>query len=447
MLSLAHQHDVKDALLLARMELTPQAVWFDGTTRAGAQQTPGQVARQVRQTMAAASFQRAVPTLVIYNIPGRDCSQYSAGGAPTDTAYQAWVTGFAQGLGNGKAVIIVEPDSLANDPSSCGSGAYAGETAPPTDASRFADIAFDVKALENDPNASVYLDAGHSAWQDVGKVAWRLVQSDVQQAQGFFLNVSNYQYTTNNVYYGDWVSDCIAYITMVSPSSGASEAAADGACPNQYWNGGPAGTEIATLEGAYTGVAMSPFGTWSETTTTADLNTSGIDARYASMLGSTQPTAHFVVDTSRNGNGPNDMSAYAAAPYNQPSSVVSTLQGGNWCNPPGAGLGLTPTADPSAVTSVPSSPLLDAFLWVKTPGQSDGQCDMAGGVRAWDDTAYTPPITGWPTPTSADWTTFDPLWSLQTGTVVTDPAAGAWFPQEALQLAQEANPPLMPFSF
>jgi endoglucanase len=77
--------------------------------------------------------------------------------------------------------------------------------------------------------------------------------------------------------------------------------------------------------------------------------------------------------------------------------------------------------------------LLDAYLWVKTPGQSDGQCDAAGGVRAWDYTIYTQP--GWPTTTSAE-SLFDPLWGLN------DPAAGAWFPQHALQLAQNANPPL-----
>ena len=68
--------------------------------------------------------------------------------------------------------------------------------------------------------------------------------------------------------------------------------------------------------------------------------------------------------------------------------MIGTLAAGNWCNPPDSGLGLRPTAS----TGVP---LLDAYLWVKTPGQSDGQCDAAGGVRAWDYTAYTQP--GWPT--------------------------------------------------
>ena len=149
-------------------------------------------------------------------------------------------------------------------------------------------------------------------------------------------------------------------------------------------------------------MALSPYGVWSETSATADLNTSGIDASYASALGSTVPTTHFIVDTSRNGLGPDSMQSYAAAPDDQPASVISSLQAGNWCNPPSAGLGLKPTANTGvSLTSLDSylpgnPPLLDAYLWVKTPGQSDGQCDAAGGVRSWDDAADTPSIAGWP---------------------------------------------------
>jgi endoglucanase len=143
-------------------------------------------------------------------------------------------------------------------------------------------------------------------------------------------------------------------------------------------------------------------------------------------MGNAVATTHFVVDTSRNGDGPNNMQAYAGPPYDQPASVISVLAGGSWCNPPGAGLGQRPTADTG-------TPLIDAYLWVKTPGESDGQCDAAGGVRAWDYAAYTQP--GWPTTASAQ-QLFDPLWGLD------DPAAGAWFSQQALQLAQNANPAL-----
>jgi cellulase/cellobiase CelA1 len=131
-----------------------------------------------------------------------------------------------------------------------------------------------------------------------------------------------------------------------------------------------------------------------------------------------------VIDTSRNGRGPLDAARFAAAPYAQPQDVIKGLTIGNWCNPPGAGLGLRPTAD----TGVP---LTDAYLWVKVPGGSDGSCDIAGGARAWDYARYNP----WGMVGDAQ-KHFDPLW----GTV--DPAAGEWFAEHALQLARNANPPL-----
>jgi endoglucanase len=76
-------------------------------------------------------------------------------------------------------------------------------------------------------------------------------------------------------------------------------------------------------------------------------------------------------------------------------------------------------------------PLLDAYLWVKVPGESDGSCDIAGGARAWDFTVYNP----WDVAVDAQ-THFDPLWGM------VDPQAGAWFPEQALQLAREADPSL-----
>ncbi len=273
-----------------------------------------------------------------------------------------------------------------------------------------------MNALEAKPNTSVYLDATHSAWMNVGDISNRLIQAGVNKAQGFFLNVSNYQYTANNTEYGTWISDCIALLGQNQSAS----------CPNQYWNGGPDGTKIASLLGAYNGVALNNYGQWSDTSDDPTLNTSGINAGYASALSGAgvTPSAHFVIDTSRNGTGPNSMTAYTAAPYNQPAANVSTLQGGNWCNPPGAGLGLTPTTN----TGVP---LLDAYLWVKTPGESDGQCNASGAGRLWDYGAYSQP--GWPTD-AAGQASFDPLWGQ------VDPAAGAWFPAQVLDLIHHASP-------
>jgi endoglucanase len=478
-LQLVKSGQLKNAGLVAAMEAVPSAVWLDGETSAqaaepgdlGWEQADADVARQVKLTLFAASLEHAVPIFVAYNIPGRDCSEYSAGGAPTDAAYDAWIKSISNALGDAKAVVLEEPDALANLPGYCGS-AYAADFPGITNTTRVDDIGYAVRTLESDPSISLYLDGGNSGWQNVGGMAQTLVAADVQQSQGFFLNVSNYQYDTNSNYYGTWVSSCIAYATVNEAQTSADALAGvatftgtstptgafappaatpttpPGGCASQYWNGGAPGTSVASLLGPYTGVALSQFGVWGETTTTADLNTSGIDASYASVLGKTVPATHFIVDTSRNGLGPDSMATYAAAPYDQPSSVVSSLVSGDWCNPPSAGLGLKPTAGPGVTLSSLDSylpgnpPLVDAYLWVKTPGQSDGQCDAAGGVRSWDDAAYTPPISGWPSSSSSAFQTFDPVWSLQTGSVFTDPAAGAWFSQQALTLAQNANPAL-----
>ena len=383
-LQLLKSGDRKDAALITEMEATPRAVWFTSGT-------PAQVQQQVRQTMAEAALERAVPVLVAYDIPGRDCAQYSAGGALSQAAYQAWISAFAQGIGTGKAVVILEPDALGNLPSDCG---LPSSTYPFTDAERIAELQYAVGALERDPGVSAYLDGTHSAWQSVGTITQRLLEAGVQQAQGFFLNVSNYQPTAELLDYGTWIADCIAMVTDTANAYYDNPAA----CASQYY---PA--------------TQSDFSTW-------DLTTQW----YAQNMGNAVATTRFVVDTSRNGDGPDNMQKYASAPYDQPASVISTLAAGNWCNPPGSGLGLRPTAS----TGVP---LLDAYLWVKTPGQSDGQCDSAGGVRAWNYTDYSQP--GWPDTASAQ-SLFDPLWGTD------DPAAGDWFGQQALQLAQLASPPL-----
>lgn len=415
-----------DAARVTEMSLTPQAVWFlDGT--------PNEVEKAVKRTMIAAARQRRVPVLVAYDLPFRDCAQYSAGGAVDTSAYEAWINGFATGLGTGNAIVVLEPDGLGIIPYHTnldGTSDWCKPTvvdeqgktipAPGADpASRYAQLNFAVDALHKKaPNALVYLDATHSGWLNVGEVASRLTNAGVARTRGFFLDVSNFQFTANQSQYGTWISSCLAYTTSVVPGD-------FGSCPNQYWNGGPLPAKIAQLSGEWTGVALDGFGEWNDTTDTVTLNTSGINLRYANMLGATPATARFIIDTGRNGRGPLNAAPYGADPYAQPAGVLSSLNAGGWCNPPGAGLGLRPTAN----TKVP---LIDAFLWVKLPGESDGSCDVAGGARAWDFSLYNPWQVG---PDAQDH--FDPLWGM------VDPAAGAWFGQQALHLAQMANPPLL----
>src|SRR6202044_2384905 len=122
----------KDAALITRMETIPSAVWFNSGT-------PAQVKQQAQLTMAEAAIERAEPVLVAYDIPGRDCDQYSAGGALNEAAYEAWIAGLAQGIGNQKAIVILEPDALGLLPSDCG---LSSTTSPFTDAERFAELQY-----------------------------------------------------------------------------------------------------------------------------------------------------------------------------------------------------------------------------------------------------------------------------------------------------------------
>jgi endoglucanase len=368
-LDLLKRGRIRDAALIAKMVATPQAVWLD-------KGTPTQVRRTVKDTIALARLQRAVPVFVAYNVPSRDCSNLSAGGAASEAEYKAWIDGVASGIGNEKAVVIVEPDGLGLLPDSC------PVDVPATDAERYRELNYAVDALGAKPRTIVYLDATHSAWLNVGDAASRLIQAGVQRARGFYLNASNFQFSANLVQYGTWISKCIAR-RLANPAA---------ECPDQYWNGGPLPAKIAQLLGEWTGVALSPYGAWSDDTDTPELNTSGESIRYADTAGAT----HFVIDSSRNGQGP----------WRFPTGTWSDGNAAqDWCNPPDRGLGLRPTANTG-------NALVDAYLWIKIPGASDGQCARS-------------------TPGPAD-----PL----RGKV--DPAAGLWFPDMALELVRNASPAL-----
>jgi endoglucanase len=259
-----NQGRTEAARLMHSMSRVPQAFWLTGGT-------PKQVRKAVDGTVDRATRAGAVPILVAYNVPGRDCGGFSAGGA---RHYKRGVEAFAKGIKGRRAIVIVEPDAVA---AGCVKLDHVHDA---------------VMRLSKLPNAAVYVDAGHSAWQPAKTIARRLKKVAIAKADGFALNVSNFRATDELTAFGTDLSNRL--------------------------NG-----------------------------------------------------AHFVIDTSRNGQGP---------------------RGTRWCNPPGRGLGAQPTTEAG-------NALIDAFLWIKTPGESDGECGKA-------------------------------------------PKAGVWWPRYALGLARRANPPL-----
>lgn len=215
-----------------------------------------------------------LPFFVAYNIPNRDCGQYSAGGASKADEYKQWISDFARGIGDRKAAVILEPDALPLlKKEGCLPEAAQKE--------RIELIKFAVHTLESWANTWVYMDAGHPGWVPVDEMAGRLKAAGIDEADGFSLNVSNYKST----------DECMAYGKKLSAALGGK---------------------------------------------------------------------HFVIDTSRNGNG---------GPKVDGDSEAS------WCNPDGRALGSPPTSDTK-------EPLCDAFLWIKKPGESDGTCN--GGPKAGD---------------------------------------------------------------
>ena len=79
-----------DALLLGSY---PSATWINGGS-------PDEAKQDVAHAVTAAHAAGEVPVLVAYNVPFRDCAQYSAGGATNVAEYEAWIDGFAEGIGN-----------------------------------------------------------------------------------------------------------------------------------------------------------------------------------------------------------------------------------------------------------------------------------------------------------------------------------------------------------
>jgi endoglucanase len=163
-----------------------QADWFgDWNSTATVAST---VSDRVRTIKAAG----ALPVFVAYAIPIRDCNGYSGGGMSSAAAYRAWIGELADGLGTSRAAIILEPDALA-----------LMECLTPTQRTERLNLLADaVATLSNNPNAAVYIDAGHSDWHPASVMAERLELAGVQNARGFALNVSNFNTTARELSYG-----------------------------------------------------------------------------------------------------------------------------------------------------------------------------------------------------------------------------------------------------
>lgn len=197
------QGDSAKGALMMKVARNPQTKRFGQWVK-----HPGAEVRAYLERMEAAD-PGALAFLYVYRLPHEGCAakkrgswegptdpNYHAGGAPAAAAYRRWIADFARGLGDHRTAVFLEPDGIGT--MSC---LRAHDKAV-----RYALFHDAIDQLSQHPNTTVYLDAGASDWLPVSTAVARLRKAGVARVRGFFLNSTHYDWTSNNVRYGDKIA-------------------------------------------------------------------------------------------------------------------------------------------------------------------------------------------------------------------------------------------------
>ncbi|MFJ1702671.1 glycoside hydrolase family 6 protein [Kitasatospora sp. NPDC088346] len=382
----------------------PTAVWLDRI--AAIQGGPG--AMGLRAHLDAAVTQAAgrpfVVQLVIYDLPGRDCAALASNGelGPTELPrYKAeFIDPIAAILADPayaglRIVNTVEIDSLPNLVTNAGGTATATPQCDTMKANGnyVNGVGYALGRLGAVPNVYNYIDAGHHGWlgwdSNLDPTVQLLHQaatsagSTVADVQGFVVNTANYSALRE---------------------------------PNFTIDDSVNGTSVRQSK-------------W------VDWNRYVDELSYAQAFRQRAVAAGFdagvgmLIDTSRNGWGG---TARPAGPgprtsvdgYVDGGRIDRRFQSGNWCNQSGAGLGERPAAAPQ--------PGIDAYVWVKPPGESDGASSpIANDEGKGFDRMCDPTYTGNPR-----------NGNQMSGALPNSPLAGHWFSAQFQELVRNAYPPL-----
>jgi cellulose 1,4-beta-cellobiosidase len=379
------------------------AVWMD---RIGAI-TPPDGSFGLRDHLDAALDQNAnVIQIVVYDLPNRDCHALASNGELKQTAEDTaryrteYVDVIASIFSDPKyqalrIIAIIEPDSLPNlvtnlddpDCAAANQGPYGYVPNTQYTLGKFYPIR----------NVYSYVDIGHSGW-----LGW-----DDNFAEGVTLIGNAIKGATGGVNsIAGFVSNTAGYTPLYEPF--LDSVTQFGSTPTRQasfyeWN--PYFSEVGFVQA------------W---------RTRMIAAGFPSTIG-------MLVDTSRNGwGGPNRPSAVSTSTvldtFVNESRIDRRTHRGNWCNQRG-GIGARPTVAPAAG--------IDAYVWVKPPGESDGAASL--------ELSYDPqdPAKGFDR-------MCDPTYNynpgagsnVDTGALPNAPVAGRWFREAFQLLMNNAYPPL-----
>ena len=384
---------------------TSTAVWMDRIAAIGGSATAMSLREHLDTAVQQDAANGASPLtiqVVIYNLPNRDCSALASNGELriAQNGFNRYKSEYIDPIAailddpqyaNLRIVTIIEPDSLPNLVTNIDSFADCREANGPggyVDGVRYA-----LDKLHAITNVYTYIDAAHHAW-----LGW---DSNFQPSVDLFH--STVAGTTAGV---DSVD---GFIVNTANYSASSE---------------PHFTINTTVNG--TSVRQSRWVDWNfyidEQTFATALRSALISKGFRQGLG-------MLIDTSRNGwggtarpSGPSsstDVNAFVDA-----SRVDRRIHAGNWCNQSGAGLGARPQAAPAGG--------LDAYVWIKPPGESDGASrDIPNEEGKKFDRMCDPTYTG-----------NDLNGNNLSGALPDAPLSGQWFSAQFRQLLQNAYPPL-----
>jgi cellulose 1,4-beta-cellobiosidase len=383
----------------SRVANTPTAVWLDRIAAIkGTAMSQSNGAMGLSDHLDAALKQGAdYAQFVIYDLPGRDCSALASNGelGPTDLPrYKTeYIDPIAAIMGDAKyaklrIINVIEADSLPNlvtntDVDKCATmksnGGYVQG------------VAYALQKLGALPNVYNYIDAGHHGW-----LGW---SSNLQPSAQLFADTAKMA----------GIENVAGFITNTANYSALKE---------------PFFDDSTTVGG--TSVRMSKWVNFNdyvdELSYAQAFRTQLIALGFDSKIG-------MLIDTSRNGwGGAKRPTAKSTATdvdmFVDQSRIDRRIQAGNWCNQSGAGLGERPQASPADG--------IDAYVWIKPPGESDGSSQMIQNSDGKGfDQMCDPSYAG-----------NERNGNSATGALANAPISGAWFSAQFQELMQNAEPPL-----
>ncbi|GAA1786806.1 glycoside hydrolase family 6 protein [Luedemannella flava] len=388
---------------MAKVAQQPTAVWLDRIAAINGANGAKGLAAHLDAALAqqTSSGKQVVATIVIYDLPNRDCSALASNGelliannglARYKTEYIDPIVAIMSQSKYASLRIstILEPDSLPNliTNLSFAKCAEANSTGAYVDG-----VAYAAGKLHAIPNVYTYVDVAHSGW-----LGW---DSNLTPFVNLMATLAS-RTTGGYSAYDGFVSNTANTTPTIEPYMTAT----------QSIGGNP--------------VRSANFYQWNqyidEQSFVQALRTALIAKGFPSTIG-------MMIDTSRNGWGGSARPAGASTSTDLNTFVNATkidrrIHRGNWCNQNGAGIGFRPQANPAAG--------LDAYVWIKPPGESDGASafipnDEGKGADPMCDPTYTGnSLNG----------------NNLTNALPNAPLAGKWFPAQFEQLVTNAYPAL-----